>query len=195
MIKELKFVCSECGQEFIPKATVHYRDNYVNTSIDDTAFICDKCIAKWHDKWHIKAATFQEKDCVMTADITLSDGTEIKKIDCTPIEEEGIVVLGEDIPRAAQEELFKFYTAWDLERKKNILKECVFEEEFMRTTVTCETYGGERFEKVAFRVNRMGEMETEKPLPDYIKEQLLEQFLAYEDRAEIEAYMRKQQDE
>ncbi len=195
MIKELKFVCSECGEAFTPKSGVHYRDNYLSTSVADTAFICDHCIAAWHAKWQIKAATFQEKDCVMTADILLADGTDIKKIDCTPIEEEGIVVLGEDVPREAQEELFKFYTAWDLERKRNILKECSFEEEFMRTTVTCETFGGERFEKIAFRVNRKGELETEKPLPDYVKEQVLEQYGIYEDRAEIEEFMRKKQDE
>jgi len=195
MIKELKFVCSECGNAFKPDSSVHYRDNYTSTRIEDTQFICDKCIAQWQDKWQITAATFQEKDCVMTADIILADGTDIRKIDCTPIEEEGIVVLGEDIPRSAQEELFKFYVTWDLERKKNILKQCLFEEEFMRTTVTCETFGGERFEKIAFRVNRKGEIETEKPLPDYVKEQLLEQYAIYEDRAEIEDYMRKQKDE
>lgn len=195
MIKELKFVCSECGAAFTPKSGVHYRDNYLNTSVADTAFICDRCIDAWHAKWQIKTATFHEKDCVMTADILLADGTDIQKIDCTPIEEEGIVVLGEDVPRSAQEELFKFYTAWDLERKRNILKECSFEEEFMRTTVTCETFGGERFEKIAFRVNRKGELETEKPLPDYVKEQVLEQYGIYEDRAEIEEFMRKKQDE
>lgn len=195
MIKELKFVCSECGAAFTPKSGVHYRDNYLSTSVADTAFICDRCIDAWHAKWQIKTATFHEKDCVMTADILLADGTDIQKIDCTPIEEEGIVVLGEDVPRSAQEELFKFYAAWDLERKKNILKECSFEEEFMRTTVTCETFGGERFEKIAFRVNRKGELETEKPLPDYVKEQVLEQYGIYEDRAEIEEFMRKKQDE
>ncbi|MCQ2363097.1 MAG: hypothetical protein MJ041_02070 [Acidaminococcaceae bacterium] len=195
MIKELKFVCSECGAAFTPKSGVHYRDNYLNTSVADTAFICDRCIDAWHAKWQIKTATFHEKDCVMTADILLADGTDIQKIDCTPIEEEGIVVLGEDVPRFAQEELFKFYTAWDLERKKNILKECSFEAEFMRTTVTCDTFGGERCEQIAFRVSRKGELETEKPLPDYVKEQVLEQYGIYEDRAEIEEFMRKKQDE
>ena len=38
----------------------------------------------------------------------------------------------------------------------------------MRTSFSCETYGGEKYEDVAFRVNIKGVMETAVPVPDYI---------------------------
>lgn len=50
----------------------------------------------------------------------------------------------------------------------------------MRTTVTCETYGGERFENVAFRFTMRGELQTEVPMPDYIREQVVDAYKLYE---------------
>ncbi|MBQ0108015.1 MAG: hypothetical protein KBS34_02645 [Phascolarctobacterium sp.] len=67
-----------------------------------------------------------------------------------------------------------------------MLKYCHFDEEFMRTTVTCETFSGEKFEKVAFRINRRGELETEVEMPDNIKEQIIDAFSMYEMQAELE---------
>ena len=109
------------------------------------------CIEKWIEKWQIKDASFCEADYVLTVDIELEDGSFYKNMDCTPIDETETVVIGEDIPEAAQKCLYTYYAAWDKERKAHILKDCIFNDEFMRTTVTCETYGGERFENVAFR--------------------------------------------
>ena len=54
MIRTLDLVCSECGEAFVPSAQLYYRDNYMNTSIRDTKFICADCIAKWKAKWQIK---------------------------------------------------------------------------------------------------------------------------------------------
>ena len=180
MIRELDFKCSECGKKFQPKGKLYYRDEYLTTNIQDTKLICDKCIEAWQEKWQIKSANFHEQDCVMTVDLVLQDGTKFAGMDCTPLEENGTVVVGEDIPLTAQKKLFKFYEKWDKKRKKDVLQKCTFEEAFMRTTVSCETYGGEKYEKIAFRINRRGELETESAMPDYIKEQVLEQYAIYE---------------
>ena len=40
MIRTLEFVCSECGEHFVPGEKLYYRDNYMNNSIRDTKFIC-----------------------------------------------------------------------------------------------------------------------------------------------------------
>lgn len=180
MIRTIELVCSECGQDFLPQGKLYYRDNYTAYSLRDTKFICDSCIAAWKKKWQIKEATFQEHDYVLTVNIHLEDGSVYNNMDCTPIEETATVVTGEDIPVEAQQVLYKLYEAWDLERKAHLLKQCSFNDEFMRTTFTCETYGGEKYENVAFRFNMRGELQTEIPLPDYIKEQLTEAYGLYE---------------
>ena len=46
MIRTLEFVCSECGEHFVPGEKLYYRDNYMNNSIRDTKFICPECIAR-----------------------------------------------------------------------------------------------------------------------------------------------------
>ena len=180
MIRTLDIVCSECGQVFVPGEKLYYRDNFMQTSIRDTNFICPECIAKWQAKWQIKSAVFHEQDYVMTVDIELEDGTIYKNMDCTPIDETETVVVGEDIPVAAQQKLYRIYEAWDQERKAHVLKDCIFKDEFMRTSVTCATYGGEHYENVAFRVTMRGELQTEIPMPDYIKKQILEAYELYE---------------
>ena len=180
MIRTLDFICSECQEHFVPGDKLYYRDNYMSNSIRDTKFICPACIEKWIEKWHIKDASFNEADYVLTVDIELEDGSFYKNMDCTPIDETETVVIGEDIPEAAQRCLYTYYADWDKERKAHILKDCIFNDEFMRTTVTCETYGGERFENVAFRFTMRGELQTEVPMPDYIREQVVDAYKLYE---------------
>ena len=41
-------------------------------------------------------------------------------------------------------------------------------------------YAGEKYENVAFRVTMRGELQTEIPMPDYIKKQVLEAYKLYE---------------
>lgn len=182
MIRTLEFVCSECGEHFVPGEKLYYRDNYMNNSIRDTKFICPDCIARWQQKWQIKTASFHEVDYVLTVDLELEDGTVYNNMDCTPIDETETVVLGKDVPVEAQQELYKIYAAWDKERKAHILKDCTFKDEFMRTSFTCETYSGERYENVAFRVTMRGELQTEIPVPDYIKMQILDAYKLYEEQ-------------
>lgn len=180
MIRTLDMVCSECNQAFTPNGKLYYRDNYINSNIRDTKFICQDCIDKWQAKWQIKAADFLEVDYVLTVDIELEDGTVYENMDCTPIDETETVVIGEDIPTEAQQALYKIYVAWDTERKAHILKDCTFREDFMMMRFSCETYGGEKFDDVAFRVTVRGDLQTEIPVPDYIKEQILDAYRLYE---------------
>ena len=93
---------------------------------------------------------------------------------------DGYVVAGVDIPPEAQKKLYEFYHAWDMERKRDVLKYCHFKDEFMRTSFSCETYGGEKYEDVAFRVNIKGIMETAVPVPDYILKQIIDAYSIYE---------------
>ena len=117
-------------------------------------------------------------DYVMTVTIELEDGTVYEDLDCTPMD--GYVVAGVDIPPEAQKKLYEFYHEWDLKRKHDVLKYCTFKDEFMRTSFSCETYGGEKYEDVAFRVNIKGVMETAVPVPDYILKQIIDAYSIYE---------------
>lgn len=180
MIRTLDFVCSVCGSHFVPGEKLYYRDNYMSSSIRDSEFICPACIEKWQQKWQIKAACFNEKDYVLTVDLQLEDGTVYEGMDCTPIDETKTVVLGEDVPAEAQRRLYEIYADWDKERKAHYLKDCEFTDEFMRTSFTCETYDGERYENVAFRITMRGELQTERSVPDYIREQIVEAYKLYE---------------
>ena len=179
MIRTLELICSECHEKFIPEDKLYYRDNYLNT-IRDTQFICPACIQKWHEKWKIKKAAFSEIDYVLSVTIELEDGTVYDKMDCTPIHETETVVTGEDIPVEAQQQLYAVYAAWDRERKSHYLKDCTFKDEFMRTTFSCETYAGDKYEDIAFRFNMRGELETERPVPDYVKQQIIDAYRIYE---------------
>ena len=113
----------------------------------------------------------------MTVSITLEDGTIYKNLDCTPLEE--TVVTSEEIPEEAQRRLFSIYTEWDSERKKNSLKDCTFKDEFMRTTFSSESYGGEKFNDIAFRFNMKGQIETETPVPEYVLKQIIDAYRLY----------------
>ena len=185
MIREFSLKCSLCGEPFATDGKLYYRPNYGMTSdLRDVEFICPRCIEAWHAKWQVKSAVFHERDYVMTVDLELEDGTSYQGMDCTALEETETVVLGEDIPTEAQQRLFEIYKAWDLERKEHILKDCTFNDEFMRMTFSCETYGGEKFENIAFRFNMKGKLQTEKPIPDYVAEQIVEAYRLYESQME-----------
>jgi DNA-directed RNA polymerase subunit RPC12/RpoP len=182
VIRTLPLVCSRCGQKFTPKDIIYYKDDFTAKEIKDVKFVCQDCIQKWLDKWQIEDAQFQEKDYILTVSLKLKDGTTFEHLDCTPLD--GTVVTGEDMPEAAQKKLFTFYEAWDLQRKAHTLKDCFFTDSFMKTTVTCTTYGGEEYKEMAFRFNMKGELETEKPVPDYIAKQIEEAYKLYKHQQE-----------
>lgn len=178
MIRKLSLVCSDCANAFVPIKELYYHDNFISNNIRDTRFICPDCIMKWEAKWQIAEAEFFEKDYIMTVTITLKDGTVYQNLDCTPLEE--TIVTSEEIPEEAQRKLFSIYSSWDATRKKNLLKDCTFKDEFMRTTFSCETYGGEVFTDIAFRFNMKGQIETESPVPEYILDQIVDAYQIYE---------------
>ncbi len=178
MIRTLALICCDCKQEFTPKDKIYYRDNFLSKDIKDAQLICDTCIAKWQEKWKISKADFQEKDYVLRVTITLENGTVLENLDCTPLET--TVITEEEMPLGAQEKLYEYYVQWDTARKEKVLKDCIFEDAFMRTTVTCTTYGGEHYENMAIRFNMKGELETEQEVPDYIRNQIAEAFKLYE---------------
>ncbi|MEG0797561.1 MAG: hypothetical protein RSE47_06510 [Acidaminococcaceae bacterium] len=178
MIRSLKLICCECQQAFIPTNELFYRDNFISTNLRDAHFICPKCIKKWQAKWQIATATFTEEDYSTYVTITLVDGTSYEHLDCTALD--GIVVTSEEIPEAAQHKLFTLFEVWDLKRKANTLKDCTFNDEFMRTTFNCTTYGGESYQNVAFRFNMQGQLETATPIPTYITEQIIIAWKSYQ---------------
>ncbi len=178
MIRTLPLVCCDCAKTFVSTGELYYRDNFLSNSIKDAHFICPACIDKWKEKWQIKTAEFFEKDYVLTVTITLEDGTVYENLDCTPLEE--TVVASEEIPETAQRKLFDIYIDWNKECRKNSLKDCSFKEEFMRTTFSCKTYGGENFTDIAFRFNMKGQIETETVVPEYILQQIIDAYRIYE---------------
>jgi len=180
VIRSLDLVCSQCKKTFKPLNKLYYVEDFSYANgLQDTKLLCQECIDEWQKRWQIKDAIFTEKDYSQYVTITLENGEILRDLDCTALEDI-VLVTGEDLPKEAQKKLFSMYNNWDLKRKKNILKDCQFRDEFMRTTFTCETYGGERYENIAFRFNMQGQLETEKPLPNYIVEQISIAFKMYE---------------
>lgn len=177
MIRSLPLTCYDCNKDFIPNGALYYRDDFLSNNIRDVKFVCENCIANWEKKWNIETALFSEKDYVLTVTIVLKDGTVYENLDCTPLE--NTVVTSEDIPVTAQKILFNIYHDWDISRKKNLLKNCFFKDEHMKTTFSCETYDGEIFTDVNFRFNFKGNIETEIPIPEYILQQVIDAYNVY----------------
>ena len=178
MIRSLKLICHDCHKSFQPTEEIFYRDDFSAKDIKDVELLCADCVNKWKKYWDIASAEFLEENYCMYVTITLKNGEHFEKLDCTPMD--GIVVTGKEIPLEGQQKLYEIYQEWDIKRKKDTLKDCFFKDEFMRTTFTCETYGGEKFENIAFRFNMEGALETEKEVPIYIKEQIITAWKMYE---------------
>ena len=48
MIRTLEFVCSECGEHFVPGEKLYYRDNYMNNSIrSEERRVGKECRSRW----------------------------------------------------------------------------------------------------------------------------------------------------
>ncbi len=180
VIRSINLICSQCEKAFTPLHELYYVDDFSNnTSLQEAKLLCPNCIAAWHKHWKLKEAVFTEKNYSQYVTITLENGEVLKDRDCTALEDI-VLVTGENIPKEAQKQLFSMYNDWDLKRKKNMLKDCQFVDEFMRTTFTCETYGGERYENIAFRFNMQGDLETEKEIPQYLTEEIIVAWKMYE---------------
>ncbi|MDO4178917.1 MAG: hypothetical protein Q4D21_06970 [Phascolarctobacterium sp.] len=179
MIRTLNLVCAECKETYNAEGLIYYREDFISRDFQDVELICPKCHQAWIDKWKVKSAEFKELHDNLYVNLELEDGTYFEEMDCTPMDEHGLVALGVDSPEEAQKAVYEIYHAWDLERKANILKHCNFKDEFMNTTFSCETFSGEKYEDVAFRFTMHGDMETAVPVPDYIKEQVAEAYEIY----------------
>lgn len=178
MIRKTLLKCSKCGEIFLPQKELYYRDTFNAQSLTDYELICDNCIKEWEKKWDIKTATFVEKDLSLYVTIELKNGEIFNEIDCTPVED--IIITSLEIPTSAKKTLFAIFSLWDLKRKENKLKSYSFNDEFMKTTFSCETYGGIKFSKIAFRFNSKGHIETEIKIPKYILDQILEVWEIYQ---------------
>lgn len=178
MIRNIKLICSECQQNFIAENIIYYKDNFINKDLQHADFICQNCYNFWSDHWQIASATFYELDNILYVDFTLDGGEVYKRIDCTAIDD--CIVTGLDLPKCSQKKLFTIYSKWLEEIRKDLLKECTFFEDFMKTTFTCRTYGGENYEDIAFRINRKNKMETAVEIPENILQQVIIAWHQYE---------------
>lgn len=178
MIRELKLLCSECKKTFSARNKMYYKDSFQSRDFAEIDLICSSCHKKWLDYWVVEDAEFFEEYGSLYANISLKNKRIYKKVDCTAMD--NIVATNIDIPLKAQKTLYNIYKKWYDIKMKDCLKNCEFKESFMKTTFTCETYGGERYEDVAFRFNRLGALETETEIPEIIKNQIIEKWNVYE---------------
>ncbi len=178
MIREKLLLCSKCKKDFVATDKIFYKDNFNVKNFSDVELICDKCIDEWQKYWQIKKAEFFEDYQSLYVNIELENGDSFKKIDCSALDD--IVALSIDIPLKAQQVLYEIYKIWYNNKVKDLLKECSFTESFMKTTFTCQTYGGDVYENIAFRFNSMGILETQEVIPDEIKKQVIEKWKAFE---------------
>ena len=178
MIRELKLICSKCNKNFTAKDKLIYKDNFIEKSFSNIELICSKCFTIWEKSWNLKKAEFIEEFGILYVNIFLKDEVIYEKIHCSPVDD--LIVLDIEIPLKAQKELYIIYKKWHNEKMKDILMYCNFNESFMKTTFTCETFSGEKYENIAFRFTRAGVFETEIFLPDNIKEQVVTAWSQYE---------------
>lgn len=178
MIRKLDLVCSDCNKEFIATKELFYKDDFKEKNFNNISLVCYECLTKWKEYWQIEKAFFWEEYEVLYVKIELLNGDVVEKIDCTPMD--GVVIISQDIPVEAQQKLYDIYKVWYDEKMRDFLKSVSFKEEFMRTSFTCETYGGDEYVDIAFRFNRLGVLETEVDIPINIKEQIVSAWSRYE---------------
>ncbi|MDR3348441.1 MAG: hypothetical protein LBO03_02350 [Acidaminococcales bacterium] len=178
MLKKLEIICSKCQKPYRAGKTLFYADDFKSADFGGIKLICPSCLSEWRNYWNIDKAHFFEKAGALYVNIKLANGDTYEQLDCTAMDD--IVVLSRDVPLRAQNKLYKIYKKWHGEKMKDCLKSCVFSESFMRTSFTCETFGGSKYDDVAFRFNRAGILETELEIPEIIKKQIAEKWSIYE---------------
>ena len=172
MIRSLDLKCSMCNKLFSANEKLYYQDDFTVNDIRQLKLLCSDCLAAWEESLQVESAVFKEKNCFLYVDITLTNGKQHSELDCTPMDD--IVVTGIDLPDSSKRRLFEIYSVWLQDKRKDVIKECWFKDEFMRTTFSCITFSGEEFMDIAFRFNRKGELETETPVPDKILAQIVD---------------------
>ncbi len=179
MIRTLPLTCSRCGKTISAQDHLYYQDDFTVQSFQDIKLICDDCIRAWKEKWQIASADFHEKNYVLTVTITLKNGTVYENMDCTPMEDTESVVTGEDIPREAQHELYKYYVAFAQKREAQQIKDCFFtNREGGKMSADITTVGGEQYDNLVFYVED-GYLKTEQDVPDYVMDGLVTAYKSY----------------
>ncbi len=177
MIRSLTLVCSTCEKPYTADGVLYYREDYKALQPLEKRLICPACIAEWEARWQIESATFHEHDHFLYVDLVTKGGEEYKDLDCSVLDDR--VVVSIDLPDAEKIKLFAWHQEYRAGVDKDELKYCHFNESFMKTTFTCETMQGDRYENVAFRLSRQGAFETEIPIPDAVSRQVLEAWRLY----------------
>lgn len=172
MICKLELRCADCQKLFTAKKTLYYRNNFLVQQFEKIELVCDTCYKNWENYWQIKHADFREENCYYYVDVYLDNGQNFLNLDCTPMDD--ILVTSIDMPAQAKKQLYSLYKVWLDAQRQDLLKECTFNEEFMKTTFSCSTYGGEEYHNIAFRFNRKGELEVEKEIDEKILAQVTE---------------------
>ncbi len=180
MIRSLPLICSTCGKEFVPQEQLYYRHEPTLQDVRSLKLVCRSCIDAWLEKWRVASALFQERDYVLTVTVTLENGTVYENLDCTPLEEEELVITGEDMPEAAQRQLYEKYSQWQRERDFHQLEDCFFvPKEDGTFSVSLLTRGGERYDDLIVTFAEDGCLVTNRAVPDYISAQLSVALKAY----------------
>ncbi len=177
MIRSLALVCSGCEKPYTAAGVLYYREDYKALQPLEKRLLCPACIAAWEARWQLAAAVFHEQDHFLYVDLVTTAGEEYKDLDCSVLDDR--VVVSIDLPEAEKIKLHAWYKAYQAGAEKDKLKFCQFHEAFMKTTFTCETMQGERYEDVAFRVTRQGALETEITIPEAVSSQVLEAWRLY----------------
>lgn len=177
MIRSLPLVCATCQKTYAADAVLYYREDYTGALPLGKRLICPACLAAWEQQWQLASAVFREQDYCLFVDLETQAGERLEELPCSVLDDR--VVVSVDLPENEKKKLFQWYLAYRDELDCGKLKSCQFSEVFMRTTFTCETNQGERYEDIAFRVSRKGELETEKPIPAEIGQQVLEAWRLY----------------
>ena len=181
MIRSIPLVCSTCGQAFVPRQQLYYKNDPLMQDLRELKLICPACLEAWEKKWQVAEAVFREEAYVLTVTLTLADGTVYPNMDCTALDETETVVTAEDIPEAAQRDLYLRYAAWRKEREKYRLEDCFFSREADgNVKATLITADGERYEDLILYFRPDGHLQAEQALPAALRDELADALKAYE---------------
>lgn len=177
MMRSIPLVCNICKKAYAADSILYYQEDYKADIPFEQKLICPSCLTAWEKRWQLASAVFYEQDCCLYVDLETTDGEKFGGLDCSVLDD--CVVVSVDLPASEKKKLFQWYQDYRFRLDKDKLKTCQFTEAFMKTTFTCETNKGERYEDIVFRISRQGVLETEETIPEEIGRQVLEAWRLY----------------